>query len=579
MSIDEALRQIVAGHAVADDLEGQSLDFKREAASLKDTHHVLADASACFANAGGGTIVVGIGDRSAGPDAFLGTALDASVLRRRIFEITDPGLDVRVSEFNFASVRLLRIDVQEGLDVYVAGQRKAPTRRHEDQCLPMSTIDISRLHDERRGTDWSASASDRSIDDADPAAVTSLRALLRRANSDTLQALAEGDLYEAVQALGLVADNHNLSRAGELLLCTERSQNREVLVYQYRETMGGETKYSRRWGPPLLPAFAESLSVIEARIDSTPVNLPSGQQIQIQDYPVAAIREAVSNAMMHGDHRDRRPVHVEHSPESLEVRSPGPLVAGVSPANILTHPPKPRFPSLAEALRSLGLAEKFGQGVDRMYRETIRNGRSTPTFSESVGEGSETIVRFLGGPPNIRIAKFISSLPEQAQDDTNALLVVTILTHQRSTNATKLAPIAQRDAPAAQSILLRLAADEVGLIEPTSRTASRLYPDYRLRATAIAALGPALSYQTRSASDRNRKIVDHVREYDSINNATIQRLFDVDVYTSRDILQELVGQEILVRTSVQTRGTAVRYGKGPHFPTSRRRNVISDGQP
>ncbi|AZZ56098.1 RNA-binding domain-containing protein [Rathayibacter iranicus] len=109
MSIDEALRQILAGHAVADDLEGQSLDFKREAASLKDTHHVLAEASACFANAGGGTIVVGIGDRSAGPDAFLGTALDASVLRRRIFEITDPGLDVRVSEFNFASVRLLRI--------------------------------------------------------------------------------------------------------------------------------------------------------------------------------------------------------------------------------------------------------------------------------------------------------------------------------------------------------------------------------------------------------------------------------------------------------------------------------------
>ncbi|ROS28702.1 ATP-dependent DNA helicase RecG [Rathayibacter sp. PhB127] len=570
--VDDAMRRIFAGHATADDVEGQRLDFKRETPSAKDTHQDIADAAACFANASGGTVIIGVADRVAGPAAFLGTQVDTSVLRRRIFEITDPGLDVQVTDFSFEGIRLVRVDVQEGLDVYTAGQKKAPTRRHEDRCLPMSTVDISRLHDERRGTDWSATESERSVSDSDPTAVTALRALMRRASNPTLQALADSDLDEALRALGLASRDRQLTKAGELLLCQERDQAHEVLVYQYRDTMGGETKFSRRWNPPLLPAFSESLAVVEARIDSTPVNLPSGQQIQIQDYPVAAIREAVSNAMMHGDHRDRRPVHVEHSPESLEVRSPGRLVAGVSPSNILTHPPKPRFPALAEALRALGLAEKFGQGVDRMYREAIRNGRSTPTFEETEGDGSETIVRFLGGPPNTRIAKFVSTLPESAQDDTNALLVVSILTNQRSIDARKLAPIAQRDAAAAQAILLRLATDEIGLIEPTSRTASRAFPDYRLRAGAIAALGPALSYQTRSRSDRDKKILDHVREYDSINNATIQRLFDVDVYTARDILQELVGREVLVRTSVQTRGTAVRYGRGPHFPAVRRRS-------
>jgi ATP-dependent DNA helicase RecG len=556
---------------VADDHEDQQLDFKRESDSLRDTQQDVADAAACFANAAGGTVIVGIADRVSGPEAFTGTTLDASTLRRRIFEITDPELDVRVTDFTFEGARLLRVDVQEGLDVYVAGKKKAPTRRHEDQCLPMSTTDISRLHDERRGTDWSAAESERSVKDADPTAVSSLRNLMRRVNNTTLQSLADGDLGDALRSLGLASDENHLTRAGELLLCTEDDQHHEVLVYQFRETMGGETKFSRRWRPPLLPAFTESLAVIEARIDSTPVNLPSGQQIQLQDYPVAAIREAVSNAMMHGDHRDRRPVHVEHSPESLEIRSPGPLVAGVSPANILTHPPKPRFPALAEALRALGLAEKFGQGVDRMYRETIKNGRSTPTFEETSGDGSETIVRFLGGPPNTRIAKFVSSLPDIAQDDTNALLVVSLLTGKRSLDAKGLAPIAQRDIEAAQSILLRLATDEIGLIEPTSRTASRAYPEYKLRSAAISALGPALAYQTRSRSDRDKKIVDHVREYDSINNATVQRLFDVDVYTSRDILRELVGKEVLVRTSIQTRGTAVRYGRGPHFPSARRR--------
>jgi ATP-dependent DNA helicase RecG len=82
--------------------------------------------------------------------------------------------------------------------------------------------------------------------------------------------------------------------------------------------------------------------------------------------------------------------------------------------------------------------------------------------------------------------------------------------------------------------------------------------------SALAALGAAVRYHRRAQSEIDRKVVAHVREYGYINNGTVQRLFDLDVYQGRDLLRALVGRGAW--TSTQTRGPAVRYGPGPSFP-------------
>jgi len=168
--------------------------------------------------------------------------------------------------------------------------------------------------------------------------------------------------------------------------------------------------------------------------------------------------------------------------------------------------------------------------------------------------------------------KFVASLPSLEQDDTDALLVVSTLVSRRVINAEQLAPIIQRDTDAAQTTLIRLSQGSAQIIEPTSRTRARKYPDYRLNAAAISALGPALAYQSRPSSDVQQKIVAHLRDYGSINNDAVKRLFDVDVYGARDILKDLVDKEIIGRISEQTRGTAVKYGPGAKFPAQQRNN-------
>lgn len=343
----------------------------------------------------------------------------------------------------------------------------------------------------------------------------------------------------------------------------------DVLVYQYRQTSGGEAAFARRWAPPMVIALSEALDSITARVGITPVNTSSGQQLQVEDYPLAAVREALVNALIHGDYRERRPVQVEHSPDELSVRSPGPLVAGITPENILTAGSRARFPLLAGACRALGLAEELGQGVDRMFREMARSGRSIPRVKvEHEGHDPSTVVSLSGGPPNIRVARFLSELPEAERNDTDALLIVLLLCQRRSAAARDVAPVIQRDPQATEAVLRRLSSGEAQLLEPTAGTVNRRHPNYRLRSAALVALGPAVIYHRRPATDIDRKVIEHVREYDTINSATVQRIFDIDVYQARDVLRDFVGREILVRISDQTRGPKVRYGPGPQFPPS-----------
>ncbi|WP_147915488.1 RNA-binding domain-containing protein [Ruania zhangjianzhongii] len=572
---DAVLREIERGRTSASKSETVSLDFKTQKPTAKEAFQDLAEAAVCFANAGGGTIVVGVSDTGTGSAAFVGTTLDAHQVRARIHELTQPSLTVAAAEVTWAGARLLVLDVPEGLDVYSTG-KGIFTQRWNDQCLPMRPADVVRLSDERSGVDWSAQPTEREVDDVNSQAMQVMRSLLRSSGDPAKERFARLDDRGLLQELNLLSKTAHLTRAADYLLCSPGEQTgHEVLVYQHRQTRSGEADQVRRWQPPLLSAFSEALPVISARIGSTPVTTAQGQQLAVEDYPLVAVREALANAMIHGDLRERRPVQIEHSPESLSVRSPGPLVTGITPSNILTHGSRPRFPLLASTMRVLGLAEELGQGVDRMFREMVRSGRSIPIVQVIGGEVAETGVDFEGGPANIRLAKFVAELPEAERSDTDTLLIAHLLCQKKSLTSKEIAPVIQRPAAEAETVLRRLAHGEAGIIEPTAGTANRLHPNYRFTGASLASLGPAVAYSRRTGTEVDRKVIEYVAEYGTINNAALQRLFDVDVYQARDLLRDLVGREILVRVSEQTRGVAVKYGQGPKFPVKKRRRRSS----
>jgi ATP-dependent DNA helicase RecG len=136
-----------------------------------------------------------------------------------------------------------------------------------------------------------------------------------------LASLSDDDL---LRALGVMDEEGRLLRAGEVLFCEPANADEAAVLYQYRQTPGGEATAVERLGLPLMLAFEQAMALVWARRNVTPLTLPNGQQIEISDFPEVAVGEALSNAVIHRDYR-LQPVNIEHLPSAFVVISPGPL--------------------------------------------------------------------------------------------------------------------------------------------------------------------------------------------------------------------------------------------------------------
>jgi ATP-dependent DNA helicase RecG len=551
----EALAAISAG-ARPSDLESETLDFKEPAASDGDTIRVLVDAAICLANLRGGAIVLGVDDDVAGPEAIVGTTIAVDLVRQRIFELTRPQLVVSALEHEQEGKRVVVVNVTEGMEM-VSDTKGRSSRRHGTACVPLTISQAATLNDDRRRFDWSAEPSDLRLDDVLDSAVEEARRRLRRYD-DERRRLAEAATEDLLGDLGLLRDGR-LLRAAEILLC--RRDAHAPFVYTYRPTAGGEVASEYRDAAPGLIAYREVLGRIGEHAASTPVTLPDGQQLVLADFPLVAVREALGNALLHRDYKQPDPIQVDHSPNVLSFVSPGPLVVGVTPENILHAASKPRNALLAGVTHKLGLAEELSCGVDRMYREMLKLGKHPP---EIVDEAPFSVrVDLTGGAPNQVVARFVATLPDAMQEDVDAMLVLFALLQRPTVAATDLRPLLQRGRAATEAILQRLGDPAVDMIAPVDRAGDQRW---QLSARAVAELRSALAYRTISADEIDRKISEYVRKNKTVDNKTLQIFFDLDVQGAAYRLRTLVQSGVLRKLGEQKRGPGIQYGPGPRFP-------------
>lgn len=568
----QAALDAILGGATADSRESATLDFKQQGRSRGDSVRNLAEIAACLANSRGGTVVVGVQDRPGGPEAVTGTDLDVDQVLRRIYQLTSPPLTVQIDDARVVDKRLLIIRVPRSPEVHQVDGRA--TRRVVTSCEPMTASQIAGLLSERRGEDWSAEDTGRPLSSVSAVALDLARSLLRGSADPARRAYASETDEDLLRVLGVVSPDGTLLRAGEVLLC-EPTGGLPLLAYQFRRTPAGEPVATRPAGP-LLVGLMRVLELISARLDTTPVNLPGGQQVHLADLPEAAVREAIANAAIHRDYRLTGAVRVEHAPTRLSVTSPGPLVQGVTLENILTTSSRPRNARLAASVRVLGLAEEAGVGVDRMYREMVRVGHAPPHFQETVDQVAVTLI---GGAPNTHLTRYVATLPQAEVDDADAMLILFTLLTKRVVTASQLVPLLQKRGEEVEFVLRRLATAPANMLEPTRETARRHHPNYRLREHVITALGPAVTYRRRTTDEYDRKVVELVREAGTINARIIRIALDLAGVPASRLLADLVERRILVKTSEAQRGPSVTYGAGPDFPLNTTRSRRPKKQP
>lgn len=122
------------------------------------------------------------------------------------------------------------------------------------------------------------------------------------------------------------------------------------------------------------------------------------KRIDLPDYPLEALREAVVNAVIHRDYTRRgESIRVFYYADRIEVHSPGLLLPGVTVEQMRRGEvtSKLRNPSLAGLLRDIpGYMERVGSGIRLMLEETKRMGLPPPQFREI----SEFVVTFSKAP-------------------------------------------------------------------------------------------------------------------------------------------------------------------------------------
>ena len=111
----------------------------------------------------------------------------------------------------------------------------------------------------------------------------------------------------------------------------------------------------------------------------------------LREYPVPVLREAVVNALAHRDYNlSGATVDITVWDDRVEVLSPGSLPGHITKDNMRSEHYS-RNPRIMRMLKTLGLVEEYGEGIDRMYREMEARLLEPPTFEATSSSVTVTL--------------------------------------------------------------------------------------------------------------------------------------------------------------------------------------------
>jgi len=342
----------------------------------------LAETLAAFANADGGTILVGLSTAGTLLEEVESEHLEALLLRAQAMCRPPVRTDWQPLDTGHGTAIAISVprspDLHSLLDGRVllrSGARNRPLSGEEIRHLASA----KGAGDYEQGTVPGATLAD--LDEgiiAEYAAKRRLRGPRGEKLSSTELVLDSGamDAEGNPTVAGLLLFGRNpqrlLPQSGAVLVHfagTEPTRGNGLPGYLRREEISGS-----------LSQVIETLwNVIreEMRHESVISGL---EREEHAEYPPAAVREAIVNAVAHRDYRlSGRRIEVRMFEDRMEIISPGGLPGHITLDNIVEEHFS-RNPRIVKGLFYWGFIEELGLGIDRMIDEMIQAGHPAPQF-------------------------------------------------------------------------------------------------------------------------------------------------------------------------------------------------------
>lgn len=186
--------------------------------------------------------------------------------------------------------------------------------------------------------------------------------------------------------LDLISDNGRVSNAA-LLLFGKQPQ---------RFFISSEIKCAQFYGNEVtkpIPSYQvykgdvfqlvnQAVDFVISRVNATVGSRDKSVQVDVDyELPVAAVREAIVNAVAHRDYTDNGSVQVMLFRDRLEIWNPGVLPAGLTIAKLSKpHRSIPANTLLANPMYLTGYIERMGTGTGDIIRRCTEKGLKTPEF-------------------------------------------------------------------------------------------------------------------------------------------------------------------------------------------------------
>ena len=170
---------------------------------------------------------------------------------------------------------------------------------------------------------------------------------------------------------------------------------------------GTDIKVNESFTLPLLAAFERISDVFSAWNGSQ--EMEDGLfRITIPDVDNRAFRESLVNAYSHRDYTRLGRVRVQLTDEGMTISNPGGFIEGINIKNLLDAEPHGRNPALADALKRVGLAERTGRGIDRIFEGSLLYGRLLPDYSATTDTRVNLFI-----PKSIPDKSFVKMISEE----------------------------------------------------------------------------------------------------------------------------------------------------------------------
>lgn len=394
--------------------ENLIIEFKSDKNCLPNND--IIDAIVAFANTEGGDLYLGVEDDGT-ITGLHENHMDATQLSAFVANKTVPPVPVRVEMLEFDRW-VLKISVPKRTSIVASSSGKMQRRRIKadgtPENVPMYPYEIATRLSSLSLLDYSAQAvPDCDYNDLDPVERERLRSIIRsyRGESSLLE-LTDEELDKALQLVTQHEGKLVPTFCGLLLIGKKDALQRHMPTAEsaIQVLTGTDIKVNESFKLPILAAFEKINDCFTARNGSEEMEIGLFR-VTIPDFDVRAFREALVNAFCHRDYSKLGRVLVQINDTGMVISNPGGFIEGINADNLLDAEPHGRNPSLADAMKRIGLAERTGRGIDRIYEGSLLYGRLLPDYAQS---NTQMVKLFIPkGPTDKEFIRMVSSEQER----------------------------------------------------------------------------------------------------------------------------------------------------------------------